>query len=425
MDENKVIIDLSEKVFAKFDEQLKRYAEQPNYDLLTLSSGLPGLILLSSELTSLTSERKYSVRTGKYVNFLVKQMRNYGVLSDSLFSGVSGIGISILHLVEEHPEYHNLLISFNEYIKYYTLSKIENIDIKKISPTDYDIIEGVSGVLVYLLSQEQDENDYIINRIINFLSEFSLKNSTLTGFYVESKNQMSKTESKLYPLGCLNFGLAHGLAGVGAMLSYSKLKGYSNEKSIAAIKKIIMLYEKHELKNYMWKEGLSDIELKKTEKSNLQYEFIRDAWCYGSPGISLLYLYSSLALEDKKLKSKACNILKASIRRSNGLEQSILCHGFSGAIEICLFFKKIYKTTDFDDCIKSLKEKLISDFREDMTYGFNTTAEFENIKTKDNLGYLDGIIGILLTMIELNNLKVTTNWQRALLLFDDVIKEVK
>ncbi|NQM73717.1 lanthionine synthetase, partial [Streptococcus suis] len=83
------------------------------------------------------------------------------------------------------------------------------------------------------------------------------------------------------------------------------------------------------------------------------------------------------------------------------------------------------KTTDFDDCIKSLKEKLISDFREDMTYGFNTTAEFENIKTKDNLGYLDGIIGILLTMIELNNLKVTTNWQRALLLFDDVIKEVK
>ncbi|MCC9679475.1 lanthionine synthetase, partial [Streptococcus agalactiae] len=77
------------------------------------------------------------------------------------------------------------------------------------------------------------------------------------------------------------------------------------------------------------------------------------------------------------------------------------------------------------DCIKSLKEKLISDFREDMTYGFNTTAEFENIKTKDNLGYLDGIIGILLTMIELNNLKVTTNWQRALLLFDDVIKEVK
>ena len=41
----------------------------------------------------------------------------------------------------------------------------------------------------------------------------------------------------------------HGLAGVGAMLSYSKLKGYSNEKSIAAIKKIIMLYEKHELKN--------------------------------------------------------------------------------------------------------------------------------------------------------------------------------
>lgn len=425
MDEKKIIVDLSEKVFAKFDEQLKIDEEQQNYDLLTLSSGLPGLVLLSSELTNLTNERKYSVRTDRYINFMIKQMRSYGVLSDSLFSGVSGIGISLLHLVKKHPEYHYLLISFNKYIKYYTLNRIENLEIKNISPTDYDIIEGVSGVLVYLLSQEQVKNDYIINRIINFLSELSLKNSTLTGFYVVSKNQMSKTEAKLYPLGCLNFGLAHGLAGVGVILSYSKLKGYSNEKSIVAIKKIIMLYEKYELKNYMWKEGLSDIELNKTEKSNLQYEFIRDAWCYGSPGISLLYLYSSLALEDKKLKSKACNILKASIRRSNGLEQSILCHGFSGVIEICLFFKKIYKTNDFDDYIKSLKEKLISDFKEDLTYGFNTTAEFENIKTRDNLGYLDGIIGILLTIIELNNLKVTTNWKKPLLLFDDVIKEEK
>ncbi|HEL1089809.1 TPA: lanthionine synthetase, partial [Streptococcus equi subsp. zooepidemicus] len=109
MDEKKVIIDLSERVFAKFDEQLKIYAEQPNYDLLTLSSGLPGLIMLSSELTSLTNERKYSIRTDKYINFIAKQMRKYGALSDSLFSGVSGIGISLLHLIEEHPQYNNLL----------------------------------------------------------------------------------------------------------------------------------------------------------------------------------------------------------------------------------------------------------------------------------------------------------------------------
>ncbi|HEL1348783.1 TPA: lanthionine synthetase C family protein, partial [Streptococcus equi subsp. zooepidemicus] len=299
-----------------------------------------------------------------------------------------------------------------------------NIDIKKISPTDYDIIEGVSGVLVYLLVQENGRNDYVISRIVNFLSEFSLKNSILTGFYVESNNQMSETESRLYPLGCLNFGLAHGLAGVGIMLSYSKLKGYFNEKSIAAIKKIIALYEKYELKNYMWKEGLSDIELNKSEKNDPYYEFIRDAWCYGSPGISLLYLYSSLALDDKKLKSKACNILKESIKRSNGLEQSILCHGLSGVIEICLFFKKIYKTNDFDDCIRFLKRKLVSDFREELTYGFNTTAEFESIEVKDNLGFLDGIIGILLTMISLNNLKNTTHWEKALLLFDDVMREV-
>ncbi|HEL0723075.1 TPA: lanthionine synthetase, partial [Streptococcus equi subsp. zooepidemicus] len=71
-----------------------------------------------------------------------------------------------------------------------------------------------------------------------------------------------------------------------------------------------------------------------------------------------------------------------------------------------------------------LKRKLVSDFREELTYGFNTTAEFESIEVKDNLGFLDGIIGILLTMISLNNLKNTTHWEKALLLFDDVMREV-
>ncbi len=50
---------------------------------------------------------------------------------------------------------------------------------------------------------------------------------------------MSQSESEMYPLGCLNMGLAHGLAGVGCILAYAHIKGYSNEASLSALQKII------------------------------------------------------------------------------------------------------------------------------------------------------------------------------------------
>ncbi len=43
-------------------------------------------------------------------------------------------------------------------------------------------------------------------------------------FYVTSQNQMSESESVLFPKGCLNLGVAHGLAGVGIALAYTMIK---------------------------------------------------------------------------------------------------------------------------------------------------------------------------------------------------------
>lgn len=55
---------------------------------------------------------------------------------------------------------------------------------------------------------------------------------------------MSQSESEMYPLGCLNMGLAHGLAGVGCILAYAHIKGYSNEASLSALQKKLFLFMK-------------------------------------------------------------------------------------------------------------------------------------------------------------------------------------
>ncbi len=57
-------------------------------------------------------------------------------------------------------------------------------------------------------------------------------------------------------------------------------------------------------KQFLWKDGLVADELKK-EKVIREASFIRDAWCYGGPGISLLYLYGGLALDNDYFVDKA------------------------------------------------------------------------------------------------------------------------
>ena len=72
-------------------------------------------------------------------------------------------------------------------------------------------------------------------------------------------------------------------------------------------------------------------------------EYFRDAWCYGSPGISLLYLYVGIFLKDQKLVEKSKNILIASLECPVGVQSSILCHGYSGLYEIGFYTNKFLK----------------------------------------------------------------------------------
>ncbi|QMS95782.1 lanthionine synthetase C family protein [Streptococcus equinus] len=417
MGEREIIINLSEQLISDFDKKL--VVNKDRFELMTLSSGLPGMIFLCSELYELTKDEYYFSKIDSYIIFMVNQLKSQGVFSDSLFSGAAGIGICLLHLINYNSNYQNLINSLNNFIDYYTSKKIDEINVSSISPTDYDIIEGISGVLIYLLQLPDDCLKDLKLSIVNFLSDLVLINPQYTGFYVESVNQMSDTESKFYPDGSLNFGVAHGLAGVGVALCYAKLRGVFTGKSIMSIQRLVTFYEKYELPNHMWKEGLDRNELLLESVPNFVNEFIRDAWCYGSPGISLFYLYSGIVLEDSELIEKACRILKTAVKRGNGLEQSILCHGYAGLVEICFTFRNVLKNNKFDKEIEILYSQLLAGYDKRRRLGFDTSTEFEGLRCEENIGFLDGIIGILLTMLHLNSLNVFSNWQSAMLLFDD------
>lgn len=399
-----------EKIIAQWDERTRKNKENFDFGELTLSTGLPGIILMLAELKNKDNSKIYQKKIDNYIEYIVSKLSTYGLLTGSLYSGAAGIALSILHLREDDEKYKNLLDSLNRYIEYFVIEKIEGFNLENITPPDYDVIEGLSGILSYLLLINDEQYDDLKILIINFLSNLTKENKGLISLYIKSENQMSQSESEMYPLGCLNMGLAHGLAGVGCILAYAHIKGYSNEASLSALQKIIFIYEKFELERknqFLWKDGLVADELKK-EKVIREASFIRDAWCYGGPGISLLYLYGGLALDNDYFVDKAEKILESAMQRKLGIDSYMICHGYSGLIEICSLFKRLLNTKKFDSYIEE--------------FNVNSEQILEEYGDESGTGFLEGISGCILVLSKFEYSINFTYWRQALLLFDDFLK---
>lgn len=399
-----------EKIIAQWDERTRKNKENFDFGELTLSTGLPGIILMLAELKNKDNSKIYQKKIDNYIEYIVSKLSTYGLLTGSLYSGAAGIALSILHLREDDEKYKNLLDSLNRYIEYFVREKIEGFNLENITPPDYDVIEGLSGILSYLLLINDEQYDDLKILIINFLSNLTKENKGLISLYIKSENQMSQSESEMYPLGCLNMGLAHGLAGAGCILAYAHIKGYSNEASLSALQKIIFIYEKFELerkKQFLWKDGLVADELKK-EKVIREASFIRDAWCYGGPGISLLYLYGGLALDNDYFVDKAEKILESAMQRKLGIDSYMICHGYSGLIEICSLFKRLLNTKKFDSYMEE--------------FNVNSEQILEEYGDESGTGFLEGISGCILVLSKFEYSINFTYWRQALLLFDDFLK---
>ncbi|ESV54011.1 TPA: lanthionine synthetase C family protein [Streptococcus suis] len=410
MDE--LLEDVSKITIAEYDFELDNIINSNNnYDVVTLSRGLPGYILLVSELNS-NHVSSYEEKLTSYIEILVSILSERGVMTGSLYSGAAGIGISLLHLNEN--KYKRLVESLDEYIEYFVSEFLPSIDTGNMSPTDYDIIEGVSGILVYISLHDRERLKDVQRKIVNFLTSSFKEDIWNDIFYVTSQNQMSESESVLFPKGCLNLGVAHGLAGVGIALAYTMIKGNFSCQIEETLRHIIDVYEQFETPSlYTWKDGL-DIDELKQGYSNSKFLPNIDAWCYGSPGISLLYMYCGVALNDEYLKNKAVEILKTSMERQSGIDSPILCHGYAGLLEICQFFKYVYQTDEFD--------KYIYDFDKKITQYLQSKRNNE-LQIISQFGYLNGDVGVLLSMLHIYSKNVNTYWQAGLLLFKDIIFE--
>src|SRR5579875_2522626 len=99
--------------------------------------------------------------------------RQVAVNKPALFFGTSGIAMALHLLHTTHPFYQQVLIKLNHDLCLQTLQQVEGLYQKEhLTMHDYDIISGVSGILLYLITLEEPDEEIlqVIESILAFLT---------------------------------------------------------------------------------------------------------------------------------------------------------------------------------------------------------------------------------------------------------------
>jgi subtilin biosynthesis protein spaC len=391
--------------------------------LLTLSDGLPGILLLISELDLIFPSENWNEKGNRFVGDIVSLIEKVGIYNFSMYSGTAGLGLSINSLSKNGKYYKELTRDINSLLMYQLDNYFKNINVEDVSIIDYDIISGLSGVVSYMLlyKQNYDMIKYLeksIDLLIALTRNKVICELEVMRLFVRSEKQMTLEESKLVPYGALNTSLSHGIAGVGVALAMAYFEGIIREGHEIALKNIIDFFEKYKRnagRKVYWDTHITpDVIVGAAEEKKLHF---RDAWCYGAPGISIFYLYTGLALKNERYINISKSILLNSLNSIMGIYSPILCHGYAGLLEIVRTFYIFTNDPIFNKHLNCLLKRIKEYFSCEYRFGF---ANFEYCGDKRNIeqkeGFLCGSAGIILSLLG-SQYGIKTSWKRALMLY--------
>ncbi|MDO5649463.1 MAG: lanthionine synthetase C family protein [Gallicola sp.] len=404
------IKDIIEKYFTKLEINIKN-------ETLSIYDELSYLLAITDCYELLEDKEKW----GNIVFSLMKKQKNYienygSQISIGLLSGLSDISTIISVLNKKTGSYEAFLKSLNNFIYEKVILNNKNLENKlnNIDPAHFDLVNGMSGTCHYLLSCEQDiKRDEAITSILKFLVNMIIgkkfiNNVGVPYWHIGKEHLRQPYEITEYPNGYLNFSLSHGVCSVLFVLSESLSKGIVVENQKKAIDYLLSLYKKYgelnEEDGIVYWPGMISLEdfLNNNYKS---YKSPRQSWCYGSIGISGSLLAISLFLENKKLYFEMCdNLVKISNKNiyEYRLNSPIICHGYSGILEILLTSSKKHVKNINKNTINQLVKLLIDGYDDNSLFGYKDYTISDNQKNiytfKDRNSLLEGSAGIVLTL---------------------------
>jgi lantibiotic modifying enzyme len=396
---------IKEKIFL-IEEELSNISLPLNN--VSLFSGLSGLPIFYYMLYEYTNDKKYL----KKINDILQRLFDLLNTSDypiSYCNGLTGVAYMLNYLnskiILEDSIEENLIVIDDIIVDFF--SKNTN------SFDDLDFLHGSLGAAFYLNSRlkynqkNEKETLFLFKKLAKIINDY-LKESDKVKDVKYFTNDIHRT----------NLGLAHGI--ISFIIVFSKF--FNNFPKEIWVKDLILAcvncIKRFESKNI---NDFSKYPSIAVNNNSATYN-IPLGWCYGDQAISIGLYKASHVLQDKELEKKAFELAHRNLNRDSierifplPMYDAGFCHGL---VSIGYFHKKWYsysKDKDFYNQYEKFIFQTIEFANKDIGIAGYQKYMGDN-KYEDAIGFLDGVIGIGIVLIDYLLIKNDSDWDQFFLL---------
>ena len=333
--------------------------------------------------------------------------------SASLFHGAPAVAF-VLHSAA-HPAYAVMLASLDGHVNGLTALKLaaayERIARGELTrPSEYDLISGLTGLGLYHLVRHGPAASGMTTAVLDYfvaLAEPVCRHGeSLPGWW--SGTGPASTPDPAWPGGHLNLGMAHGIAGVLALLSGAMRAGIQVKGHATAVSELCATFDH-------WRQGNGTCPWWPAMISRTEYRHgtanpgrqPRPSWCYGTPGQARAQQLAGLALGDRERMRVAEHALAGFVldQQVTGLlAGASLCHGWAGVVQAL-------RRATGDALNPQPLQAALRTARQGME------DQLTRIGPPPSAGLLEGTSGIMLAQNDLSHTSSeTSSWDACLLL---------
>ncbi|KAB8029143.1 lanthionine synthetase C family protein [Fluviispira multicolorata] len=382
-------------------------------ELTTLANGFPSIALFYAQLNSIYPELKFKKLSHQYLEKSIARFHGNTLnTNSSFFSGITGLCFTVWVSSENGRQYQGLLGKIDSILFLVLDKKFKVIENKELfSPNDYDVIQGLSGVVRYLILRKHENKhfEYLKKslRILIKISSLMKYNHYSVPSWLLSKNENIFGLGKLNnPVESFNVGVSHGVSGILLALSISKINNIQMsdlESSIFSIKNWILKWTQEDEWGPYWPNIISLEDELNGKYYHRKEGTQRQAWCYGTPGVSRALYLAGTALNDFELQEIALKAFLTIEKRPEVewfCDSPTFCQGYSGLLQIAKRFYFDSKNKNILNIINRLQEKVISLYSKSNSFLF---CEYKNkegiIGDLKQIGLIEGATGTALSLI--------------------------
>ncbi|GAB7048479.1 lanthionine synthetase C family protein [Catenuloplanes indicus] len=327
----------------------------------------------------------------------------------SLYYGAPAIGLLLHCAAQADDRYRPAAMNLDPYLLRLTRARLTTARARIAYSTaathrEYDLFHGLTGIGALLLHRAPGSDEF--TDLLRYLTQMILPRARaqdpLPGWWVTHDPDPTLPT----PGGHANLGMAHGAAGILALLALAMHHGHLVDGHAEAINDLTSWFARWQQTDTngatWWPQWLTLDELHTGRISAVAPG--RPSWCYGTPGIARALQLAAITTRNRALRSIAEQALTDCLtdRHLSRLTDLGLCHGLAG---LTLTMHRAAADSDHPTLAQHLPV---------LTSALHSAIE--RTPTAPNTGLLTGNAGILLAAETIRHGAASIGWDTCLLI---------